>query len=132
MRGQVAITTICRILSFGNLGVKVFKNKRESNYSGNEYIVVNQLTFPHEPGLQEGYANINIHVKDTGSNEPDSTRIDEISSLVLPLFKEEEDAEGNRYTRRFGAEFSLYDDSFSQDDDGTHYQNIKIKVVYIN
>lgn len=132
MRGQVAITTICKILALGSLGVKIFKNNRETNYSGCEYIVVNQLTFPQEPGLQEGYANINIHVKDTGSDEPDSGRIDEISSLVIPLFKEEEDAEGNRYTKRNGAEFSLYDDSFSADDDGTHYQNFKIKVVYIN
>lgn len=132
MRGQEAITMICRILAAGNLGVKIFKNNRETNYSDTEYIVVNQLIFPQESGLQEGYANVNIHVKDTGTDEPDSIRIDAISSLVVPLFKEATDAEGYKFTKRSGAEFSLYDDSFSDDEDGTHYQNFKIKVIYKN
>lgn len=132
MRGQEAITIICKMLASANMGVHIFKNNREINFSGVEYIVVNHLSFPQESGLQEGYANINIHVKDAATGEPDSGRINEISESVLPLFKEIEDAEGNVYTKRFGAEFSLYDDSFSDDDDGTHYQNFKIKVVYIN
>lgn len=132
MRGQEAITIICKMLASANMGVHIFKNNREINFSGVEYIVVNHLSFPQEPGLQEGYANINIHVKDAATGEPDSGRINEISESVLPLFKETEDAEGNVYTKRSGAEFSLYDDSFSDDDDGTHYQNFKIKVVYIN
>ncbi|MBS5485471.1 hypothetical protein [Parabacteroides sp.] len=132
MRGQEAITIICKMLASANMGVHIFKNNREINFSGVEYIVVNHLSFPQEPGLQEGYANINIHVKDAATGEPDSGRINEISESVLPLFKEIEDAEGNVYTKRSGAEFSLYDDSFSDDDDGTHYQNFKIKVVYIN
>lgn len=132
MRGQEAITIICKMLATANLGVRIFKNNRESNFLSREYIVVNHLPFPQEPGLQEGYANINIHVKDAGTGEPDSGRINEISESVLPLFKETEDAEGNVYTERSGAEFSLYDDSFSDDNDGTHYQNFKIKVVYIN
>lgn len=132
MRGQEAITIICKMLASANMGVHIFKNNWEINFSGVEYIVVNHLSFPQEPGLQEGYANINIHVKDAATGEPDSGRINEISESVLPLFKEIEDAEGNVYTKRSGAEFSLYDDSFSDDDDGTHYQNFKIKVVYIN
>lgn len=132
MRGQQAITEICKILDAGNTGVKIFKNNRKSNFSGSEYIVVNQLVFPQEPGLQEGYANVNIHVKDISSDEPDSARIDAISNQVIPLFKESEDAECNRYTVRSGAEFSLYDESFSDDEDGTHYQNFKIKVIYKN
>lgn len=132
MRGQEAITIICKILAAANLGVRIFKNNRERNFSGNEYIVVNHLPFSQESGLQEGYTNINIHVKDAGTGEPDSGRIDAIAALVLPLFKETEDAEGNIYTKRSGAEFSLYDDSFSDDDDGTHYQNFKIKITYYN
>ncbi|MCD8137663.1 MAG: hypothetical protein LUH01_17620 [Parabacteroides gordonii] len=132
MRGQEAITTICKILAAGNLDVKIFKNNRSSNFTGIEHIVVNQLAFPQEPGLQEGYANINIHVKDEDTDEPNSSRIDDISKQIIPLFQELEDAEGNKYTKRSGVEYSLYDDSFSADDDGTHYQNFKIKVVYIN
>lgn len=132
MRGQEAITTICKILAAPNLGVRIFKNNRESNFPGREYIVVNHLPFPQEPGLQEGYVNVNIHVKDDDTGEPDSGRIGEISDLVAPLFQETEDAECNRYTRRAGAEFSLYDESFSTDDDDTHYQNFRIKVTYYN
>ena len=95
MTGQQAITEICKILAAGNVGVRIFKNRRETNFSGSEYIVVNHLSFPQESGLQYGYANINIHVKDADTGEPDSGRIDHISALVLPLFKETEDAEGN-------------------------------------
>mgnify|MGYP006938915967 FL=1 len=112
--------------------MKIFKNRRETNFSGSEYIVVNHLSFPQESGLQYGYANINIHVKDADTGEPDSGRIDQIATLVLPLFKETEDAEGNVYTVRLGAEFSIYDDSFFPDEDGTSYQNFKIKVLYYN
>ena len=86
MRGQEAITIICKILTAPNLGVRIFKNNRESNFSGREYIVVNHLPFPQESGLQEGYVNVNIHVKDSDTDEPDSGRIDEISDLVAPLF----------------------------------------------
>ena len=132
MTGQQAITEICKILAAGNVGVRIFKNRRETNFSGSEYIVVNHLSFPQESGLQYGYDNINIHVKDADTGEPDSGRIDHISALVLPLFKETEDAEGNIYTARLGAEFSLYDDSFFPDEDGTSYQNYKIKVSYYN
>lgn len=132
MTGQQAITEICKMLDAGNVGIQIFKNRREVNFSGSEYIVVNHLPFPQECGLQEGYANINIHAKDTDTSEPDSGRIDQISALVLPLFKETEDAEGNIYTARLGAEFSLYDDSFVPDEDGTSYQNFKIKVTYYN
>ena len=132
MTGQQAITEICKILAAGNVGVRIFKNRRETNFSGSEYIVVNHLSFPQESGLQYGYANINIHVKDADTGEPDSGRIDHISALVLPLCKETEDAEGNIYTARLGAEFSLYDDSFFPDEDGTSYQNYKIKVSYYN
>lgn len=132
MRGQEAITIICKMLAAANLSVCIFKNRRETNFSGSEYIVVNHLPFSLEPGLQEGYANVNIHVKDADTGEPDSGRIDQIAALVLPLFKETKDAEGNVYTVRMGAEFALYDDSFSDDEDGTHYQNFKIKVTYKN
>lgn len=132
MTGQQAITEICKMLNAGNIGVKIFKNRRGTNFSGFEYIVVNHLSFPHESGLQEGYANINIHVKDADTGEPNSGRIDQISVLVLPLFKEAKDGEGNIYTVRLGAEFSVYDDSFYPDDDGTSYQNFKIKVTYYN
>lgn len=132
MTGQQAITEICKMLAAGKVGVRIFKNRRGTNFSGLEYIVVNHLPFPQESGLQEGYANINIHVKDVATGEPDSGRIDQISTLVLPLFKETEDAEGNVYTVRLGAEFSVYDDSFFPDEDGTSYQNFKIKVTYYN
>lgn len=132
MTGQQAITEICKMIAAGNVGVEIFKNRRKNNFSGSEYIVVNHLSFPQESGLQEGYANINIHVKDVDSGEPDSGRIDQISALVLPLFKETEDVEGDIYTVRLGAEFSVYDDSFFPDDDGTSYQNFKIKVLYYN
>ena len=132
MTGQQAITEICKMLATGNVGVKIFKNCRENNFPGNEYVVVNHLSFPQESGLQIGYANINIHAKDTDTGEPDSGRIEQISALVFPLFKEKEDAEGNIYSQRKGAEFSLYDDSFFPDEDGTSYQNIKIKVTYYN
>ena len=132
MTGQQAITEICKMLASGNVGVRIFKNRRERNFSGSEYIVVNHLSFPQESGLQYGYANINIHVKDADTCEPDSGRIDQIAVLVLTLFKETEDAEGNVYTVRLGAEFSLYDDSFFPDEDGTSYQNFKIKVLYYN
>ena len=132
MTGQKAITEICKMLAAGGITIPVFKNKRENNFSGSEYIVVNQLVFPQESGLQTGYANINIHVKDTDTSEPNSGRIDELSELVLPLFKEETDAEGNEFTQRDGAELSVYDDSFFSDNDNTHYQNFKIKVIYIN
>lgn len=132
MTGQQAITEICKMLASGNIGVQIFKNRREINFSASEYIVVNHLSFPQESGLQEGYANINIHVKDADTGEPDSGRIDQIAASVLPLFKETEDAEGNVYTVRLGAEFSVYDDSFFPDEDGTSYQNFKIKVLYHN
>ena len=52
MRGQEAITIICKMLAAANLGVHIFKNNRETNFSGVEYIVVNHLPFPQEPGLQ--------------------------------------------------------------------------------
>ncbi len=132
MTGQQAITEICKMLASGNVGVRIFKNRREINFSGSEYIVVNHLSFPQESGLQYGYANINIHVKDADTGEPDSGRINQLAALVLPLFKETEDAEGNVYTVRLGVEFSLYDDSFFPDEDGTSYQNFKIKVLYYN
>lgn len=132
MTGQKAITVVCNILASASLGVQIFKNNREDNFPGNEYIVVNHLPFSQESGLQEGYVNINTHVKDTDTGEADSARIDEISNKIAPLFKETEDAECNLFTKRSGVEYSLYDDSFSDDEDKTHYQNFKIKVTYYN
>lgn len=132
MTGQQAITEISKLITSGVSGIKIFKNKRKSNFNGDEYIVVNQLTFPQESGLQTGYANVNIHVKDMDSGEPNSARIGQLSANILPLFKESFDAENNVYTKRLGAEFSIIDDSFFSDEDQTHYQNYKIKVLYNN
>ena len=125
MTGQQAITEICKMLASGNVGVRIFKNReRETSPVPNTSLSI-IFHFHKKEYLQYGYANINIHVKDADTGEPDSGRIDQIAALVLTLFKETEDAEGNVYTVRLGAEFSLYDDSFFPDEDGTSYQNFK-------
>jgi hypothetical protein len=133
MKGQDAITIAYKLISSTNIGVEVFKNERPNNFKGSEYIVINQLSFPQEGRpVKSGYLNVNIHAKDTPSGEPNSGRISEITNLIIPLFREETDAERNRYTKREGIYFSHDSDAFFPDTDGTHCQNLKIEVTYNN
>jgi hypothetical protein len=134
MRGQDAIVIVDKLISSADIGVKVFKNERPNNFEGKEYIVINQLSFPQEGRpVKNGYLNVNIHVKDAPNGEPYSGRINEITDLVIPLFREETDAEENRYTKREGIYFSFDDDGgLFADKDETHCQNLRIEVTYNN
>lgn len=121
MNGQEAVTAVARMIADADTGVRVFKYEKPPKFKG-EYIVVNQLSFGRSD-FQQSYINVNIHVPNTALKEPDTRRIGELTAMVEPLFRE------SLYE---GAYYDIESDSFYPDDDGTHYQNLRIQVTYLN
>ena len=121
MNGQQAVTAVAKMIAEAGMGVSVFKYEKPPKFKG-EYIVVNQLTFGRS-AFQQSYVNVNIHVPDTASKEPNTRRIGALTEMVEPLF---------RNTLYDGAYYNIDSDSFFPDNDGTHYQNLRIQVTYLN
>lgn len=64
---------ICNNLS--KIGVKkgnVFKYKRPKKLDSDSYIVINHLPFVHESEIENGMINVNVHVRRTASDEPNT------------------------------------------------------------
>lgn len=121
MNGQEAVTAVAKMIVNANTGVRVFKYEKAPKFKG-EYIVVNQLSFGRSD-FEQSYVNVNIHVPDTASKEPDTRRIGELTQVIEPLFLN---------TQYEGAYYNIESDSFYPDDDNTHYQNLRIQVTYLN
>lgn len=121
MNGQEAVTAVAKMIVDANTGIRVFKYEKPPKFKG-EYIVVNQLSFGRSD-FEQSYVNVNIHVPDAASKEPDTRRIAELTRKIEPLFLN---------AQYDGAYYDIESDSFYPDDDNTHYQNLRIQVTYLN
>lgn len=58
-----------------NIGVEkgnVFKYKRPKKLDSDNYVVINHLPFVHESEIENGMINVNVHVRKTASDEPNT------------------------------------------------------------
>lgn len=130
MLGDDAVSAMYRLLrkESKNIGINklgVFKYEIPKKSSLNEYVVINHLPFVQQDTINEGVVNVNIHVKRTVSDEPNTRRLKTIAKNILVFF------EKNTYLD--GAYFEFYSDSRpTPDNDNTYYFNLKFNVTYNN
>ena len=130
MLGDDAVCAMYRLLkkeskSIGINELGVFKYEIPKKSSLNEYVVINHLPFVQQDTINEGVVNVNIHVKRTASDEPNTRRLKTITKNILVFFKD------NTYLD--GAYFEFYSDSRpTPDNDNTYYINLKFNVTYNN
>lgn len=123
MLGDNAVTEIWKLLKENGYSGKVFKYEKPETFKENMYVVVNHLPFVHRGEVEEGVVNINVHVKKTSTNEPDTKKLtDNVREIVALLPKD---------TYLGGAYFNFYADSRpTPDNDGTFYINMQVTVIY--
>lgn len=130
MLGDDAVCAMYRLLkkeskSIGINELGVFKYEIPKKSSLNEYVVINHLPFVQQDTINEGVVNVNIHVKRTASDEPNTRRLKTIAKNILVFFEKD--------TYLDGAYFELYSDSRpTPDNDNTYYINLKFNVTYNN
>ena len=113
----------CKKIGINEQGV--FKYEIPKKSSLNEYVVINHLPFVQQDTINEGVVNVNIHVKRTANDEPNTRRLITIAKNLLAFF------EDNTYLE--GAYFEFYSDSRpTPDNDNTYYINVKFNVIYNN
>jgi hypothetical protein len=130
MLGDDAVCAMYRLLkkeskSIGINELGVFKYEIPKKSSLNEYVVINHLPFVQQDTINEGVVNVNIHVKRTASDEPNTRRLKTIAKNILVFFEKD--------TYLDGAYFEFYSDSRpTPDNDNTYYINLKFNVTYNN
>lgn len=130
MLGDDAVCAMYRLLkkeskSIGINELGIFKYEIPKKSSLTEYVVINHLPFVQQYTINEGIVNVNIHVKITASDEPNTRRLKTIAKNILVFFKD------NTYLD--GAYFEFYSDSRpTPDNDNTYYINLKFNVTYNN
>lgn len=130
MLGDDAVSAMYRLLKkeskrIGINELGVFKYEIPKKSSLTEYVVINHLPFVQQYTINEGIVNVNIHVKRTASDEPNTRRLKTIAKNILVFFKD------NTYLD--GAYFEFYSDSRpTPDNDNTYYINLKFNVTYNN
>lgn len=113
----------CKKIGINEQGV--FKYEIPKKSSLNEYVVINHLPFVQQDTINEGVVNVNIHVKRTANDEPNTRRLITITKNLLAFF------EDNTYLE--GAYFEFYSDSRpTPDNDNTYYINLKFNVTFNN
>ena len=113
----------CKKIGINEQGVFKYEIPKKSSLS--EYVVINHLPFVQQDTINEGVVNVNIHVKRTVSDEPNTRRLKTIAKNLLSFF------EDNTYLE--GAYFEFYSDSRpTPDNDNTYYINLKFNVIYNN
>lgn len=130
MTGLEAVTAVAVYLDqkktdiFGEGGGRIFKYEKKKGYEG-DYIAVNNLPFPHRHVSQTSTVNVNIHVPDLTTEEPNTKRLTEIARQVISLF---DYTDGINLS---GAWFKFFSDSRpTPDRDGTSYVNIELDCTY--
>lgn len=128
--GDDAVSAMYKLLKkeYKKIGINehgVFKYEIPKKSSLNEYVVINHLPFVQRDTINEGVVNVNIHVKRTASDEPDTRRLKTIVKNILTFFVSDYYLEG--------AYFEFYSDSRpTPDNDNTYYINLKFNVTYNN
>lgn len=113
----------CKKIGINEQGV--FKYEIPKKSSLNEYVVINHLPFVQQDTINEGVVNVNIHVKRTANDEPNTRRLITIAKNLLAFFEDNTCLEG--------AYFEFYSDSRpTPDNDNTYYINLKFNVIYNN
>lgn len=130
MLGDDAVSAMYRLLKkeskrIGINELGVFKYEIPKKSSLNEYVVINHLPFVQQDTINEGVVNVNVHVKRTASDEPNTRRLKTIAKNILVFFEKD--------TYLDGAYFEFYSDSRpTPDNDNTYYINLKFNVTYNN
>lgn len=130
MTGLEAVTAVAvyiganKVTVFGERGGKVFKYEKKKDYAG-DYIAVNNLPFIHRNITQTDTVNVNVHVKDLDTGEPNTKRLAEIVNEVVDMFNFTDGVKlGQAYYRYFS------DSRPTPDRDGTSYVNIQIDCIH--
>lgn len=129
MIGNTAVTQVVKRINdakiaYGDTSIRAYKYDKGSDVSG-EYIAVNNLPFLHEGIINEGTVNINIHVPEQPTGEPNTKRLAVLEESIIGLFPDD--------IYIGGAFYNFYCDSRPVlDNDKTYYVNLKISVRFSN
>lgn len=77
-----------------SITTKLHKNVKPTGAVDAEYIVINTMGLDVEY-VQQGYVNINCHVKNAGPGIPNRTRLDVIANSVISAFEADKYTIGN-------------------------------------
>lgn len=131
MLGGKAVDAIVKVLNeaigsgtLKGFGGRAYKYERPEGTTG-EYIAVNHLPFVHKGPVGEGVVNINVHVPETKTHEPDTKRLDKYTTAIADMFPE------NTYIAPAYYEF-MTDSRPTPDNDKTYYVNIQLNVLFNN
>lgn len=134
MTGLEAVTAVAVYLNtnkttiFGEKGGSIFKYEKENGYSG-DYIAVNSLPFIHRDAVDTCTVNVNIHVPQLKSGQPNTSRLSHLVNEVVNLFPIDDDY--GIFLN--GAYFRFFADSRpTPDKDDTYYVNIELDCIICN
>lgn len=124
MRGLKEVTSLAVFLHRSKelKGIKVFKYEKKSGFSG-DYIVVNHLPSGGSEAVSNMILNVNVHVPDIETGEPDTSRFDDVCSKIEKALPPDTFIDGE-YFSIDGVPALL------KDEDNTHFVNIKVNVIY--
>ena len=133
MTGSEAVTTLALYISGEIKDTRVFKYEKPANFRG-AYIALNQLAFQYGAAVNSsGIVNVNIHVPDLTDGQPDTRSLQALTDRVRALLPtRNDDTEDETGIALGGAFYSLDADSNPMaDTDGTHFVNIRVRVLFL-
>lgn len=124
MRGLKEVTSLAVFLHRSKelKGIKVFKYEKKSGFSG-EYIIVNHIPSAGSEAVNNMILNVNVHVPDIETGEPDTSRFDDVCSKIEKALPPDTFIDGEYFSIN-GVPALL------KDEDDTHFVNIKVNVIY--
>ncbi len=133
MTGMEAVTALAVYISGEITDTRVFKYEKPANFRG-AYIALNHLAFQYGAAVNtSGIVNVNIHVPALTDGQPDTKSLQSLADRVRALLPvREDDTEDGTGIALNGAFFSLDADSSPMaDTDGTHFVNLRVRVLFI-
>ncbi len=131
MLGGKAVDAIVKVLNkaieseeLEGFGGRAYKYEKPEQVTG-EYIAVNHLPFVHRGDVGEGTVNINVHVPETKTHEPDTKRLDKYTARIASMFPD------GTYIAPAYYEF-MTDSRPTPDSDKTFYVNIQLNIMFNN
>tara|TARA_R110002020_G_scaffold318905_7_gene534538 strand:- start:618 stop:1013 length:396 start_codon:yes stop_codon:yes gene_type:complete len=95
-----------------------------SKVSQSEFIALNTINNPNQY-LQNGFANVNIHIVKLSSGEDNHSRFQKLTDIIIPILDETQiTTENGTFYFQIDDDKGIFDDP---DRDGMSYYNLRIE-----
>ena len=104
--------------------IQTIKFGQVSKISQEEFIALNTINNPNQY-LQNGFANVNIHIQKLSAGEDNHSRFKKLIDIIIPILDETQiTTEHGTFYFQIDDDKGIFDD---QDRDGMSYYNIRIE-----